>query len=252
MKISIITPTFNSASVINDCIDSVKSQNFKNVEHIIIDGASKDETVSFLNSRRNDFTILISEPDKGIYDAMNKGIKFAKGDIIGFLNSDDIYANNNVLSNVINVFKQYPLIDACYADLIYTDRNDLSKIVRYWKSCKFKKGLFSKGWCPPHPTFFVRSSIYKQFGNFNLNYQIASDVELMMRFLEINKINSMYIPKLWVKMRRGGVSNRSLKNVFKLNREILNALTEHNLSKNFLFFITSKVVSKLKQYFNKH
>ena len=137
-------------------------------------------------------------------------------------------------------------------NLIYTDRNDLSKIVRYWKSCKFKKGLFSKGWCPPHPTFFVRSSIYKQFGNFNLNYQIASDVELMMRFLEINKINSMYIPKLWVKMRRGGVSNRSLKNVFKLNREILNALKEHNLSKNFLFFITSKVVSKLKQYFNKH
>ena len=144
MKISIITPTFNSASVINDCIDSVKSQNFKNVEHIIIDGASKDETVSFLNSRRNDFTILISEPDKGIYDAMNKGIKFAKGDIIGFLNSDDIYANNNVLSNVINVFKQYPLIDACYADLIYTDRNDLSKIVRYWKSCKFKKDYFQK------------------------------------------------------------------------------------------------------------
>ena len=251
MKISIITATFNSFSFINDCLVSVKKQKYDDIEHIIIDGASTDGTLSLLESKREQFGALISKPDKGIYDAMNKGIKIASGDIIGFLNSDDFYANNDILSKVADIFKNNPSLDACYADLIYTDQNDISKDIRYWKSGKFTPGLFSKGWCPPHPTFFVRSSVYEQFGNFNLNYRIASDVELMMRFIEVHKINVRYIPELWIKMRMGGTTNNSFKNIFIQNKEVLYALNSHNLSNNLISFFVHKIISRSLQFFKK-
>ncbi len=251
MKISIITVTFNSFSFINDCLASVKEQKYDDIEHIIIDGASTDGTLSLLESKREQFGALISKPDKGIYDAMNKGIEIASGNIIGFLNSDDFYANNDILSKVANIFKNNPSLDACYADLIYTDQNDISKDIRYWKSSKFTPGLFSKGWCPPHPTFFVRSSVYEQFGNFNLNYRIASDVELMMRFIEVHKINVRYIPELWIKMRMGGTTNNSFKNIFIQNKEVLHALDSHNLSNNWLSFFLHKIISRSLQFLKK-
>ena len=251
MKISIITVTFNSFLFINDCLTSVKEQKYDDFEHIIIDGASTDGTLSLLESKREQFGALISKPDKGIYDAMNKGIKIASGDIIGFLNSDDFYANNDILSKVADIFKNNPSLDACYADLIYTDQNDISKDIRYWKSGKFTPGLFSKGWCPPHPTFFVRSSVYEQFGNFNLNYRIASDVELMMRFIEVHKINVRYIPELWIKMRMGGTTNNSFKNIFIQNKEVLYALNSHNLSNNLISFFVHKIISRSLQFFKK-
>tara|TARA_B110000090_G_C13250430_1_gene396160 strand:- start:88 stop:843 length:756 start_codon:yes stop_codon:yes gene_type:complete len=251
MKISIITVTFNSFLFINDCLASVKEQKYDDFEHIIIDGASTDGTLSLLESKREQFGALISKPDKGIYDAMNKGIKIASGDIIGFLNSDDFYANNDILSKVADIFKNNPSLDACYADLIYTDQNDISKDIRYWKSGKFTPGLFSKGWCPPHPTFFVRSSVYEQFGNFNLNYRIASDVELMMRFIEVHKINVRYIPELWIKMRMGGTTNNSFKNIFIQNKEVLYALNSHNLSNNLISFFVHKIISRSLQFFKK-
>lgn len=251
MKISIITVTFNSFLFINDCLASVKEQKYDDFEHIIIDGASTDGTLSLLESKREQFGALISKPDKGIYDAMNKGIKIASGDIIGFLNSDDFYANNDILSKVADIFKNNPSLDACYADLIYTDQNDISKDIRYWKSGKFTPGLFSKGWCPPHPTFFVRSSVYEQFGNFNLNYRIASDVELMMRFIEVHKINVRYIPELWIKMRMGGTSNNSFKNIFIQNKEILHALNSHNLPNNLINFFFHKIISRSLQFLKK-
>ena len=251
MKISIITVTFNSFLFINDCLASVKEQKYDDFEHIIIDGASTDGTLSLLESKREQFGALISKPDKGIYDAMNKGIKIASGDIIGFLNSDDFYANNDILSKVADIFKNNPSLDACYADLIYTDQNDISKDIRYWKSSKFTPGLFSKGWCPPHPTFFVRSSVYEQFGNFNLNYRIASDVELMMRFIEVHKINVRYIPELWIKMRMGGTTNNSFKNIFIQNKEVLYALNSHNLSNNLISFFVHKIISRSLQFFKK-
>jgi len=251
MKISIITVTFNSFLFINDCLASVKEQKYDDFEHIIIDGASTDGTLSLLESKREQFGALISKPDKGIYDAMNKGIKIASGDIIGFLNSDDFYVNNDILSKVADIFKNNPSLDACYADLIYTDQNDISKDIRYWKSGKFTPGLFSKGWCPPHPTFFVRSSVYEQFGNFNLNYRIASDVELMMRFIEVHKINVRYIPELWIKMRMGGTTNNSFKNIFIQNKEVLYALNSHNLSNNLISFFVHKIISRSLQFFKK-
>ena len=160
MKISIITVTFNSVSVINDCLISVRSQKYKDIEHIIIDGSSTDGTLSLLESKRDQFATLISEDDTGIYDAMNKGIQKSTGDIIGFLNADDFYTNNEVISKVVSIFKKDKLLEACYGDLIYVDQLDTSKVIRYWKSSKFESGYFSKGWCPPHPTFFVKCSVY--------------------------------------------------------------------------------------------
>ncbi len=248
MKISIITVTLNSASVIQHCLNSVKEQKYENIEHIIVDGKSDDETLSILKSQRNYFTSLISESDNGIYDAMNKGINIATGDIIGFLNSDDFYANNNVLSKVAEIFTTNLSIDACYSDLIYVDQLTASKTVRYFKSSKFQPGLFSKGWCPPHPTFFVRKSIFERYGNFNLDLKIASDVDLMIRFLEVNKIQCLYIPEIWVKMRMGGTTNKSLKNIFLQNREIIFSLKKYNLPINKINFFTNKIISRMKQY----
>ena len=251
MKVSIITVTYNCKSFLLDCINSVTSQTYDNIEHIVIDGASTDGTLSLLESKREQFGALISKSDKGIYDAMNKGIKIATGDIIGILNSDDFYANNDILSKVASIFKNNPSLDACYANVICTDRNDTSKDIRYAKSSKFTPGLFSKGWCPPHPTFFVRSSVYEQFGNFNLNYHIASDVELMMRFIEVHKINVRYIPELWIKMRMGGTSNNSFKNIFIQNKEVLHALNSHNLSNNLISFFFHKIISRSLQFLKK-
>jgi glycosyltransferase involved in cell wall biosynthesis len=251
MKISIITVTLNSASVINHCLDSVQHQKHDDIEHIIIDGVSTDGTLSLLESKREQFKFLISEPDKGIYDAMNKGIKVATGDIIGFLNSDDFYASNNVLSGVASIFKDNSYLDSCYADLAYVDPFDISKNIRYWRSSKFVSSLFSKGWCPPHPTFFVRRSVYQRFGNFNLHYRIASDVELMMRFLEVQKINSRYIPELWIKMRLGGTTNKSFKNIVMQNKEVLHALKSHNLHVNWISFFIHKIINRVLQFLKK-
>jgi glycosyltransferase involved in cell wall biosynthesis len=251
LKISIITVTYNSASVISDCLQSVKSQKYVDIEHIIVDGASTDGTLSFLESKREQLNTLISEADKGIYDAMNKGIKIANGDIIGFLNSDDFYANNEVLSKVADIFFNNPSLDACYSDLVYVDQFNTSKIVRYFKSCNFIPGLFAKGWCPPHPTFFVRRSIFERFGSFDLNYSIASDVDLMMRFLEVHKINVFYIPEICVKMRMGGTTNKNLKNIWTQNKEIIFSLKKNNLQVNIISFFFHKVISRSKQFFKR-
>lgn len=251
LKISVITATYNSELVLKNCLDSVSSQLHDDIEHIVIDGMSTDDTVKLLDSHKDQLATVISEFDEGIYDAMNKGIKLAKGDIIGFLNSDDIYANNLVLSKVSDIFEKDPLLDSCYADLIYTSYYNTSRTIRYWKSCEFTKGLFAKGWCPPHPTFFVRRSVYNRFDNFNLRYNIASDVDLMMRFLELYEISSRYIPEVWVKMRIGGSSNKSLKNILSQNKQILHALKSNGLKVNTKMFFLHKFLSRFKQFFKR-
>ena len=250
MKISIITVTFNCELYIADCLASVKAQKYHNIEHIIIDGGSTDKTISIVK-KFSHIKKIVSEPDKGIYDAMNKGIKIATGDIIGFLNSDDFYSNNKVISKVVKEFEKDSFLDACYSDLIYVDQFNTSKTIRYVKSSKFQEGLFSKGWCPPHPTFFVRRSVYKKFGNFDLSYKFASDVDLMMRFLEKYKIKSKYIPEVWVKMRMGGVTNKNLKNIWLQNKEIIHSFNKNNLSVNLLKFLILKIISRILQYFKR-
>lgn len=251
MKVSIITVSHNSKNFIENCIASIIKQNYKNIEHIVIDNLSTDGTKKILEKYSKNISIIISEYDNGVYDAMNKGIKYASGDIIGFLNTDDFYEDNNVISRVVQKFKENPLLDACYSDLVYRDKIRISRIVRYWKSNQFISGSFSKGWCPPHPTFFARSSAYKNFGGFDIKYGIASDVELMMRFLEVKKICTLYIPEVWINMRTGGLSNRSFKGILYQNLAILEALKNHGLKKNFIVFFLFKFFLRIKQLFQR-
>jgi glycosyltransferase involved in cell wall biosynthesis len=248
MKITIITVCFNSAETIGQTIASIASQNYSNKEHIIVDGASKDNTMDIVKNASS-VASYISEPDKGIYDAMNKGIKLATGDIIGLLNADDFYADETILTQVSEVF-QDPAIQACYADLIYVDQKDTSRVLRYWKSKNFRSGLFKKGWMPAHPTFFVRREVYEQLGNFNLEFPRQADFELTMRFLEIHQIKSVYIPKIWVKMRIGGASNNSIKGIIKGNLEAYRACRMHRLAVG-PFFIARKILSRIPQFFSK-
>ncbi|KQT34341.1 glycosyltransferase family 2 protein [Methylophilus sp. Leaf414] len=248
MKISVITVCYNSADTIQDTISSIASQDYPEVEHIVVDGGSKDDTVAMVNTASS-VTRFVSEPDNGIYDAMNKGIAMATGDIVGTLNADDFYIDNTVLSQVAEVFSDLS-VDACYADLIYVDAKNTYKIVRYWQSKKYQFGLFKKGWMPAHPTFFVRRYLYDELGNFDLEFKIQSDFELTMRFLEIYRINSIYLPKILVKMRTGGVSNNSLKNILKGNIEAYRACKKNHLLITPLFNL-QKILSRLPQFFNR-
>ena len=250
LKISIITVSYNSEKTIKTTLNSVQDQTYKKIEHIIIDGNSADKTVSIAKQYPH-INKIISEHDDGIYDAMNKGINIATGDIICFLNSDDFYVRDDVLSRLVDVFEDNPSLEACYADLIYVDQMDTSKKKRYWKSNKFIPGLFAKGWCPPHPTFFALRSVYARFGIFNLDYRLASDNEMMMRLLEVHKINVHYIPEVWIKMRLGGVTNKNLKNLFLQNVEILRALRKNGLSSNLISFFFHKIILRLRQRLNR-
>ena len=248
LKVSIITVCYNSAETIIETITSVASQRYKNREHIIVDGASKDKTIDIVKHAPS-VTCYISEPDKGIYDGMNKGIKRATGDIIGLLNADDLYADDTVLAQVAAAF-QDATVQACYADLVYVDKEDTSRVIRYWKSRPFCTGLFKKGWMPAHPTFFVRRDVYEQWGDFNLNFPRQADFELTMRFLEIHQIKSVYIPKIWVRMRTGGASNNSIKGIFKGNLEAYRACKLHHLAVG-PFFIARKILSRIPQFFSR-
>ena len=249
-EISIITVCFNSEKTIRTTLESVKNQSLKNIEHIIIDGSSDDNTLSIIKKYPH-VSKIISEKDKGVYDAMNKGVKVAKGRIIGFLNSDDFYTNDKVLSKVSKTLNLNNSLEACYSNLIYVNQYDISKNIRFWKSSKFIQGSFSKGWCPPHPTFFALKSVYERFGNFNLDYKLASDNDIMMRFLEINKIKNQYIPEVWVKMRLGGNTNKNFKNIFLQNLEILKALRKNGMSSNSISFFLNKTFLRLKQIVNR-
>ncbi len=248
IKISIITVCYNSAKTIGDTLSSVARQTYENIQHIVVDGGSGDSTLDVVNVEGRHVAIVLSEPDKGIYDAMNKGIGLASGDIIGFINADDFYTSPDVLASVAAVFND-PNVDACYGDLMYVRKNDISSVVRYWKSNIFIPGTFESGWCPPHPTFFVRREIFERFGMFDLTFKIASDFELMMRFLEVHKVRAKYIPGVIVKMRLGGTSNRSLSNIVKQNKEILSALKVHGLRSSILRLISNKLVYKGRQFF---
>lgn len=249
-KISIITVCRNSEATIRETLESVASQSYKNFEHIVVDGGSVDGTLAVLRAWKKYSVRLVSEPDEGIYDAMNKGIVMATGDIIGIINSDDIYYGDGVLEKVVSVM-QDNAVDACYADLIYVDKNKSDRIIRYWKSCAFEKGLFTNGWMPPHPTFFTRRSVYEKYGLFDLKYSLAADFELMARLMEKFKIKSVYIPGVFIKMRYGGVSNRSMLNIVKQNIQIYQACRKNNLPVSLSKFLLNKLLSRTRQYCSK-
>lgn len=247
MKVSIITVCYNSAKTIEDSIKSVLGQSYQNIEYIIIDGESKDKTLDIVNKYKSKIAKIISEPDKGIYDAMNKGLKLAIGDIVGILNSDDFYADENVIKDIVEGMENNKA-DACWGDLIYVGQKDISEIKRIWKSSAYEFGKFQKGWMPPHPTFFVRRRAYEKYGYFNLDFKISADYELMLRLLEKNKVKYCYIPRILVKMRVGGESNKNIKNIIKANIESYKAWKINGLRGGFLA-VFLKPLSKIKQLF---
>lgn len=248
MKVSVITVTFNSAETVEDTIKSVINQNYPDIEYIIIDGLSRDNTLNIVNKYKDKIALVVSEKDHGIYDAIGKGIERATGDIVVALNSDDMYASNDVIAKVVDLFKSTNA-DAVYGDLNYVDRNNTNKVIRKWKSGTYKKGQFLKGWMPPHPTFFVRKHCYQKFGSFNLSLKSAADYELMLRFIHKHGIKISYLPVLIVNMRAGGQSNVSFKNRFKANREDRKAWEINGLKPGF-FTLIRKPLSKIKQYFH--
>jgi glycosyltransferase involved in cell wall biosynthesis len=275
MKVSLITVSYNSAKTIGDTINSVKAQSYKNIEYIVVDGNSTDGTVEivkqFVDAKQDSakdvsqdamqdsekdvsqdasqgvVTTFLCERDKGIYDAMNKGLALATGDIIGVLNSDDFYCSNDVVEEVVRAFQQNNT-DCLYGDLNYVDPIDVTKIVRKWRSGAYRKENFLKGWMPPHPTFFVRKTCYDQFGKFDTQFKSAADYELMLRFLYKESCSAQYLQLVMIHMRAGGVSNVSLKNRIRANKEDRMAWKINGLKPKW-FTLLRKPLSKLIQYF---
>ncbi|MHC4183898.1 MAG: sugar transferase [Planctomycetota bacterium] len=246
LKVSIITVCLNSASTIEGTIRSVINQTYPHIEYIINDGGSTDGTVELIKKYDKDIARWVSEKDKGMYDAMNKGIKLATGDIIGILNADDIYADEKVIEDVAKTIpgKQG---DTCYGDLVYVAKENIDKVVRYWKSSEFHTQAFNKLWMPPHPTFFVKRDVYAHYGSFDLDFPMAADYELMVRILYKYHVATTYIPRVLVKMRTGGHSNKSIVNIVKANIECYKAWRVNGLNVNPLIFIL-KPLYKREQY----
>jgi glycosyltransferase involved in cell wall biosynthesis len=248
VKLSIITVVYNNRDTIANAIDSVLSQTYNNIEYIIVDGKSTDGTLEIINQYSSNINTIVSEKDDGIYDAMNKGLKLATGDVIGILNSDDIYANNNILNEVIIHFKNDHDLDILYGDLVYVKNDNINKIVRTWTSKAYSSNFFENGGVPPHPSLFVSSRVYHKAGYFNLKYRLAADYEFMLRIFKQFNFKIKYLPLVLVNMRLGGTTNNSLINILKGNIEILNSWTENGY-KIPILLIPKRIFKRLIQFF---
>lgn len=233
MKVSIITVVWNNCSFIKDAIESVLSQTYDNIEYIIIDGSSTDGTVDIIKSYREYVDKFISEEDDGLYDAMNKGISLASGDIVGILNSDDFYINENVVSRIVDEFIATSC-DSVYSDLVYVNPKDINTVVRYYDSSYFSPDKFANGWMPAHPTFFVKRSVYLKLGLFRTDLAIGSDFDILVRFLARHRISYSYIDEALVKMRVGGVSTQGLRANLKILKEQKRVCADHGIETNFI------------------
>ncbi|MEI7184763.1 glycosyltransferase family 2 protein [Pectobacterium carotovorum] len=248
MKVSIITATYNSAKTISDTLKSLNTQTYPDIEYIIIDGGSKDNTLSLIKSSCSRVSVIVSEPDKGIYDALNKGILSATGDIIGFLHSDDFFAYPDAVKDIVDAMHESNA-DAVYGDLNYISSTDNDVIVRKWISGGFDINKMKLGWMPPHPTFYMKRSCYQRFGSFDLSYRISADYDSLLRYLWIHKITVKYIPKVIINMRVGGMSNRSLSNMIMKTKEDVKAMKSNKLP--WLSAVAGKNLSKIPQFFKK-
>ena len=247
MRVSIVTVAFNSASTIVDTLDSVSRQIYPDIEHFVIDGGSSDGTVDLVRARAERVSKFVSEPDSGIYDAMNKGLRLCTGDIIGFLNSDDIYSSDETVSSIVAAFDDAG-VDAVHGDLVYVRREDPCFVVRHWRATPFSPGAFSLAWSPAHPTFYVRRSVIDRVGEFNTSYKVASDLDFMLRVLEVGRYKSKVIPQVLIRMRVGGVSNSSVCGIVKQNLDVIEAIRSHELSVSPLVFMLAKVFRRLHQF----
>jgi len=238
MKVSIITVCFNSAKTIRDAIESVLSQNYTDIEYIIVDGASKDSTLSIVGEYASRIAKVISEPDRGIYDAMNKGIAAATGDIIGILNSDDFYESNDAIAYLVHQFARFPKADLIYGDVVFCKVEDTKAVTRTYRASHFRSWKLRFGWMPPHPATFMRRRAYELVGAYSLDYKISADYEIFVRMLYSNKLNYRWVNKVIVRMRQGGVSTSGIKSSLLLNREIVKACKNNGLYTNLAFVLT--------------
>ena len=249
VKVSIITVVYNGAEHIRDCIDSVLTQTHPDIEYIIIDGQSTDGTAAIIRSYGTKVAFFVSEPDKGLYDAMNKGIRLATGDVIGLLNADDFYRHDAVIANMVALIERTGS-DAVYGDMIYVDRNDTRKLKRYWRSGPYRENAFRWGWMPGHLSFFARRSLYERYGLFRLDLKSAADYELMLRFIHKHKAKLSYMNEVTIVMRAGGISNANLTNRIRANGEDRLAWQLNDV-KPYFFTLWLKPLRKLTQYVSK-
>jgi len=245
MKVSIVTTTYNSAATLRDTLESVKAQDYSNIEHILVDGRSSDTTVDIIASYPH-VAQYVSEEDQGLYDAINKGIRMSTGDIVGILNSDDFFPDSTVISSIVKAFEENK-VDAVYGDIAFVKPEDLKKIVRYYSSKKFHPKKFARGYMPAHPSFYAKRSCFEKLGYYQLDYKIAADFELLMRFFMDPNIRTHYIQKVIVYMRTGGVSNKNVLSRYILNKEIIKACKENGVDTNMLY-VSLKYFNKVFEY----
>jgi glycosyltransferase len=247
MKVTIITATHNSEKSLLKCIESVKSQDYKNIEHIVVDGDSTDKTLEIIQANRHSITAYISEKDSGIYEALNKGLRLSTGDIVGFLNSDDVLADNTTISQIVTAFET-TACDVLYGDLLYKSRkNGNTKTVRYWKSNDFKEESLKYGWMPPHPTLYCRKEIYDKFGFYEEKYRIASDYDYILRIFKNKGLKKLYLPLTIVKMDLGGISNNSIRNLIAKSAEDYRIIKKHRIGG--FYTLIGKITRKVFQFY---
>lgn len=250
MKITIITVVLNRAETIRDTIESVLNQTYKNIEYIIVDGKSSDGTMSVVNEYKDKISTIVSEKDEGMYSAINKGIKLATGDVVGLIHSDDFYLDDYVIQRVVDEFMSKK-VDSVFADLLYIKDENLDKVLRYYSAKNFTREKLTYGIMPPHPTFFVKKEIYEKYGYYEVDYKIASDYEMFVRLLYINKISYAYIHLPIIKMRVGGVSSGGIKTKILCNKEVIRAIRSNGIKTNHLIILKKypiKILEIIKGY----
>ena len=248
LKISVVTAVYNGRDTIADSLESTLSQKYPGVEMVLIDGGSTDGTVDLLERYRSRVATLVSESDKGIYDALNKGIRLSTGDVVGFLHADDVFASDDALTHIAEAFED-PTVDAVYGDLVYVRRDRLNSVVREWKAGACTRVALKRGWMPPHPTFYVRRSVYERLGNFDLRYRIAADYDSIVRFLFVAGIKVAYVPRTLVRMRVGGISNRSLRTIIRKTKEDYQIVRGHRLGNALT--VLQKNIGKVSQFWRR-
>ena len=246
--ISVVTVVFNGAETLEYTIRSIIEQTYDNIEYIIIDGGSTDATLDILRKYDNSIDYWVSEKDAGIYDAMNKGISLATGDVVGILNSDDIFEYPNVITDIANKFKSNPELSLVFGDVVFVEPANIKKVTRYYTSNKFRPWKLRFGWMPPHPASFIKRSVYNKIGNYSLNYKIAADYEFFIRMLMGYKLSYSRINKVLVRMRTGGISTSGFRNSLLLNTEIVKACKSNGIYTN-LFFVLLKIPFKILELF---
>ena len=245
-KISVITATYNRVDTLAQAIRSVQGQSYTSVEHVVVDGGSSDGTQALLGELLRPTDVMRSERDKGIYDALNKGLTMARGDVVGFMHSDDFYADDEVLADVARAFED-PGVDAVYGDLDYVSKDDPGRIVRRWRSNPFRPEDLRRGWMPPHPTLYLRKAVIERCGGFDTSYRIAADYDAILRYFGPGQVRAVHLPRVMVKMRLGGESNRSLGRVLLKMKEDLRALRRNGIGG--MHSLVSKNLSKIQQFF---